>query len=41
MVNLFMMPDDYLRFLNNLKYYLALDVLDGGTSEWGGTQWAY
>lgn len=36
MVNLFMMPDDYLRFLNNLKYYLSLDVIDGGTSEWGG-----
>lgn len=32
MVNLFMMTDDYLRFLNNLKYYLALDVIDGGTS---------
>lgn len=40
MVNLFMMPDDYLRFLNNLKYYLALDVIDGGTSG-GGIQWAY
>lgn len=34
-VNLFMMPCDYLRFLNNLKHYLALDVTDGGISGGG------